>query len=83
VQEKKVTEFQPIVSSNIEAAAWSPLGRIIVRFKNGSAYEYPNCDADLWKEFQKTFDGKQGRSAGKFLNARLRPRPYERIDDWK
>ncbi len=77
-----MTEFQPIVSSNIEAAAYID-GAIVVRFKNGSAYRYPNCDADLWKKFQKEFDGKQGRSAGKFLNARLRAKPYERIDDWK
>lgn len=77
-----MSDFQPIVSSNLESAAFVD-GAIVVRFKNGSAYRYPNCDDLLWKKFQKTFDGKDGRSAGKFLNAELRPRAYERIDDWK
>ena len=77
-----MSDFQPIVSSNLESAAFEG-DAIIVRFKNGSAYKYPNCSEQLWKEFQKEFDGKKGRSAGKFLNAQLRPRPYEKIDDWK
>jgi hypothetical protein len=78
-----MTEFQPIVSSNLESAAWSPLGSITVRFKNGTAYQYFGCDVNLWKAFQKTFDGKDGRSAGKFLHAQLKPLQCQRIDDWK
>lgn len=75
-------KFEPIVSSNLESAAYEN-GAIVVRFKNGSSYRYPNCTGELWAKFQKTFDGKDGRSAGKFLNAELRPKAYERQDDWK
>ncbi len=76
-------KFEVIVSSNLESAAVDEeSGAIIVRFKNGSAYRYPNA-ADLWDDFKVNFDGKQGRSAGKFLNVQLRPKPYTRIDDWK
>lgn len=75
-------EFSPIVSSNLESAAFVD-GAIVVRFKNGSTYRYPSCTGELWMKFQKTFDGQNGRSAGKFLNAELRPKAYERLDDWK
>lgn len=78
-----MSEFKPVVSSNIESAAFdTATGSITVRFKNKSQYRYPNAGPKIWKEFEKTFDGKDGRSAGKFLNAKLRPMPYERIEDW-
>lgn len=77
-----MSDFQPIVSTNLESAAYVD-GAIVVRFRNGSAYRYPNCSEDLWKSFQKEFDGKQNRSAGKFLTKHLRPKSYGRIDDWK
>ncbi|MEQ1644209.1 MAG: KTSC domain-containing protein [Pyrinomonadaceae bacterium] len=77
-------KFQPIVSSNLEEGAFDhDTEAIVVRFKNGTAYKYPNCSESLWKDFAKQFDGKQGRSAGKFLNAQLRPRAYEKLADWK
>jgi hypothetical protein len=78
-----MTGFSPIVSSNLDSAAFSPLGFIIVRFKNGTAGQYSPCDVNLWKDFKKTFDGKDGRSAGKFLHQNLKPLKWERIDDWK
>lgn len=74
--------FQPIVSSNLESAAFDGQA-IIVRFKNGTAYKYPNCDMKIWRDFQTQFDGKNGRSAGKFLYVQLRPRAYEQMEDWK
>jgi hypothetical protein len=74
--------FEPIVSSNLESAKFEG-DAIVVRFKNGTAYRYPGCDQRLWNEFRKTFDGKNGRSAGKFHNAQIRPKAYEKIDDWK
>lgn len=77
-----MSDFQPIVSSNLESAAYID-GAIVVRFKTGSTYSYPACDENLWKRFQQEFDGQKGRSAGKFLNAVLRQKPYARIDDWK
>lgn len=78
-----MSDFRPIVSSNLESAAYDAAAQTItVRFKNGTAYKYPNADADLWASFEKTFDGKDGRSAGKFLDATLRQMSYERIEDW-
>lgn len=77
-------KFEPIVSSNLESAAYDAKAKkILVRFKNGTAYAYPRCDEKLWKDFQSQFDGKAGRSAGKFLHAQLRARPYEVLDNWK
>lgn len=78
-----MTEFEPIVSSNLESAAWSPVGQIIVRFKNGTAYRYYDCNVNLWKAFKKTFDGKDGRSAGKFLHSQLKPLRCERLENWQ
>lgn len=77
-----MSDFQPIVSSNLESAAYVD-GAIVVRFKNGSSYKYPSCTGELWTQFQKTFDGKEGRSAGKFLHSQLKPLEVERLDDWK
>ena len=76
-------EFEQIVSSNLESAAFdAQTGAIVVRFQSGSAYRYPNCDRALWEKFRATFDGKKS-SASKFMAANLKPRAYERIDDWK
>lgn len=77
-----MSEFQPIVSSNLDSAAFED-DAIIVRFQNGSQGKYINVTEKIWNDFQKQFDGKQGRSAGKFLNSTLRQMQYERIDDWK
>lgn len=79
---KSTDGFEPIVSSNLDSAKFEG-GAIIVRFQNGTAYRYPNCTESVWRDFKRTFDGKNGRSAGKFLYANLRPRPYEKLDDWK
>lgn len=74
--------FQPIVSSNLHSAALDlRTGDIVVRFKNGSQGRYEGA-RPKWSDFQKTFDGKDGRSAGKFLNAQLKAFPYERLEDW-
>lgn len=75
-----MSNFQPIVSSNLEAAAFED-GAILVRFKGGNTYRYPNCTDAEWRRFEATFDGRQGRSAGKHLNKYLRPKPYERVED--
>lgn len=76
--------FESIVSSNLHSAKFEKeSGAIVVRFQNGTAYRYPNCSDSLWKDFQKQFDGQKGRSAGKFLHAQLKPRPYEQLEDWK
>jgi len=74
--------FEAVVSSNLHSAKYDD-GAIVVRFQNGTAYRYPACDEKLWKDFRSQFDGKAGRSAGKFLYAQLKPKAYEKLDDWK
>ncbi|MCC7308320.1 MAG: KTSC domain-containing protein [Acidobacteria bacterium] len=78
-----MSEFQPIVSSNLESAAFVDGDTIIVRFKSGKAYAYVDTDEGLWKRFKKEFDGKDGRSAGKFHAKHIRPLPAKQLDDWK
>ena len=42
-------EFQPIVSSNLESAGFDAKGRkAVIRFKNGTAYEYTKFMPSLW-----------------------------------
>lgn len=77
-------KFESIVSSNLDSAAYDVENeKIVLRFQNGSQYAYPNCDETLWNDFKATFDGKEGRSAGKFLHAQLKALPCEKLDDWK
>jgi len=76
-------EFQPIVSSNLESAAFDAKGRkAVIRFNNGTAYEYTKFMPSLWTKFQKTFDGKTG-SAGKFFFANIKKLPCTQLDNWK
>lgn len=77
-------KFETIVSSNLDSAAYdAENGTIIVRLKNGSAYAYADCGEELWNDFKATFDGKDGRSAGKFFHAQVKALPYEKLDAWK
>lgn len=74
--------FEPIVSSNLEAASFDPQKRtMIVKFKNGTAYEYLHVPPSLWSKFQATFDGKDGRSAGKFFAVNIRGLQAKKLDD--
>lgn len=77
-----MSDFQPIVSSNLESAAYID-GAIVVRFKSGKTYAYVDADPGLWKRFKKEFDGKGSRSAGKFHAAHIKPLPCKQLDDWK
>lgn len=75
-------EFQPIVSGNLEAAAFDPQTRtMIVKFRSGTAYRYRQIPPSVWDKFQKTFDGKNGRSAGKFFHAQIRSLESEKVED--
>lgn len=76
-------DFQPIVSSNLESAAFDKKKReAVIRFKNGTAYLYKKFLPSLWTRFQKTFDGTKG-SAGKFFFAEIKKLPYEQLENWK
>jgi hypothetical protein len=78
-----MSEFKTITSSNLESAAYDAAKKeLVIRFQNGTAYRYPAFPADLWKKFERTFDGKDGRSAGKFFFASVRPLEAVKIEDW-
>jgi hypothetical protein len=76
-----VTDFQPIVSSNLESAKFAD-GEMTMRFKSGKQYLYIDFETGLWKKFKKLFDGKAG-SAGSFFAKYIRSLPCKQLDDWK
>lgn len=71
----------PIVSSNLESAAWDDVtGELTVTFKGGRTHKYPEFPEDLWNEFKQLFDGKLG-SAGKFFHANIKDLPNEQVGE--
>lgn len=78
-----MADFKPIVSSNLHSASYdAATDELVVRFKSGTAYRYPNFPQSLWKDFAKTFDGKSG-SAGGFFAKQIRFLENEKIEDWQ
>lgn len=74
--------LKPINSSNLEAAAYDEETRVLtVEFKNGSKYKYPEFPLDLYKDFEATFSGENGKSAGKFFYAKIRHLPCEPVEE--
>ena len=66
-------------SSNLVAADFNAENKVlIVEFKGGTKYSYPNFPPELYAEFEKTFDGSS--SGGKFFNAQIRNMPCEKLD---
>lgn len=77
-----MTDYKPIKSSNLEAANYNAAMQILyVRFKNGTEYCYHNISPALYAEFEKTFDGANGASAGKIFNANIKHLPCEKVED--
>lgn len=71
-------DFIEYESSNVHSGRFDPARKvIIVRFHNGSSYEYPGCDLKLWKDMNKA------PSVGKFVSQQLSKKPYTKIEDWK
>lgn len=68
-------------SSNINGATYdAKTKKVLVRFHNGSVYEYADVPFEIWKRFQATFDGSS--SAGKFLNANFKGKfDYRQLDE--
>ncbi len=75
-------EFKDINSSNLMKAGYDAENKtLVVEFKNGSRYRYADVDRDLYDEFEKEFDGEDGRSAGRFFHREIRPLPAERVQE--
>lgn len=80
-----MSKFKTIVSSNLDSAHYDAEKELLtVRFKNGTAYRYAGVSADTNRGFEETFDGEDGRSAGRFFSQHIRAGfQYEKLDDWK
>lgn len=75
-----MSAYKPIKSSNLEAAKYED-GTLFVKFKNGTEYSYQNISPELYKEFEETFSGENGKSAGKFFSAHIRHLPSEKVEE--
>lgn len=77
-----MSNMQSVTSSNIQAAGYDPESQVLtVHFKNGSRYRYRNVQPQKWAEFSATFDGRDGRSAGRYFAVHIKPLPFERIEE--
>lgn len=75
-------EFKEINSSNLKRAAYQEESEtLVVEFKGGTKYRYSPVPAELYREFEKEFDGEEGRSAGRFFHARIRSLPFEKVEE--
>ncbi|HUF02800.1 MAG TPA: KTSC domain-containing protein [Aridibacter sp.] len=74
--------FKKINSSNLKSAGYDAENEtLVVEFKSGDKYRYAPVPAELYKEFEKEFDGEDGRSAGRFFHARIRSLPFEKVEE--
>ena len=74
-------DFQPIESSNLEAAAYDErAATLTVKFRGGATYIYRQVLKSLWIQFSSLFDGRRG-SAGQFFNRHIRSLPNEKVEE--
>lgn len=79
-----MSEFKSIVSSNLDSATYDAENELLtIRFKNGTAYQYTGVWPKTYRDFEETFDGEDGRSAGRFFSQHIRALDFEKLDDWK
>lgn len=79
-----MSEFKSIISSNLDSAHYDAENEMLtVRFKNGAAYRYAGVFPKTYRDFEETFDGENGRSAGRFFSQNIRNFDHEKLDDWK
>lgn len=77
-QPKTELTFELVDSTRIHSRAYDAARKVIVlRFPDGSQYEYPDCDERAWKDFVGA------KSAGSHLYKQLNKKAYKRIDNWK
>lgn len=73
--------MKQIVSSNLASASYNRIAKeLTVNFKNGSSYKYSNISNELYEEFEDTFSGENGKSAGKFFNANIKHLPSKKVN---
>lgn len=67
------TRLEPVESSNIDAIGFHPELGIVVRFRNGSTYAYPNSTEAEMAEF------RNAPSKGRWFHRNLRSRQFRRL----
>lgn len=67
--------LHPVVSSNIQAIGHDPrTNELVVEFKNGSRYSYPNVTTAQFEAF------KAAESAGKHFAANIKGLPFTKLE---
>ncbi len=75
-------ELKPVISSNIESAGYcAETNTLVVKFKSGKKYKYPDVSPEVYKDFEATFGGADGKSAGKFFYANIRALACEEVEE--
>jgi hypothetical protein len=74
--------MKQITSSNLASANYDAGSEVLtVTFKNGTSYKYPNVPSKLYGEFEETFSGENGKSAGQFFNTHIKQLPCEKVEE--
>ena len=76
-------DFKPIItdSGTPTAARYdAETQELFVKFKGDKCAKYPNYPADEYAKFEKTFDGTQELSAGKFFRRNIANLPFEYVE---
>lgn len=68
-----IPNLQPVESSNIEAVGFNQELGIVVRFRNGSTYAYPDGTNAELTEFLNS------PSKGRWFHKNLRSRPFRKL----
>lgn len=67
-------ERNPVESSNIASVGFCPDRKCIeICFKNGSVYEYEDCDQKLYDDLMSA------ESKGKFVHTRLKSHKFKKL----
>lgn len=75
-----MTNYKSINSSNLNSANYNAgMQLLYVKFKNGTKYFYPDFSPELYNQFEETFSGENGKSAGKFFAANIKHLPCEKV----
>jgi hypothetical protein len=74
--------MKSIKSSNLESASYDVISKtLIVNFRNGTSYKYFNISSGLNNQFEETFSGENGKSAGKFFNQHIKNFECQKLDN--
>ena len=72
--------YKSITSTNLDGASYDPQTKeLLVKFKNGTTYKYFDVPVKVYVDFESTFSGEKGKSAGKFFNGHIKHLQFEKV----